>query len=119
MIAGVAYGFLQLIQDPFVVHWAQLFLDYPLAFGAMGLAGLYRRNLSVGVLVGGTGRFIMHFLSGFIFFGSYAPEGMNVILYSLMVNGMVIGTDVLICVVISLLPGFNHAVATVRQTSMI
>ncbi|MGE4283906.1 MAG: energy-coupled thiamine transporter ThiT, partial [Clostridia bacterium] len=91
IIAGTAYGFLQLIQDPYVVHWAQLFLDYPLAFGVMGLAGLYKRSLAVGSIIGGFGRFFMHFLSGVVFFGSYAPEGMNVMLYSLTVNGLVIG----------------------------
>lgn len=117
IVAGIAYGFLQLIQDPYVVHWAQLFLDYPLAFGAIGLAGLYRNNLPVSTLIGGAGRFAMHFISGIIFFGSYAPEGMNVMLYSLMVNGLVIGTDTLICVVVSLLPGFAYAAKRIRKMS--
>lgn len=75
IIAGFAYGFLQLIQDPYVIHWAQLFLDYPLAFGAMGLAGLYRKNLSIACLIGGFGRFVMSFLSGAIFFRRLRPRG--------------------------------------------
>ncbi|MCG8501485.1 MAG: energy-coupled thiamine transporter ThiT [Firmicutes bacterium] len=117
IVAGIAYGFLQLIQDPYILHWAQVFLDYPLAFGAIGLAGLYRNNLPVSALIGGAGRFAMHFISGIIFFGSYAPEGMNVMLYSLMVNGLVIGTDTLICVVVSLLPGFAYAAKRIRKMS--
>ena len=117
IVAGIAYGFLQLIQDPYILHWAQVFLDYPLAFGAIGLAGLYRNNLPVSALIGGAGRFAMHFISGIIFFGSYAPDGMNVMLYSLMVNGLVIGTDTLICVVVSLLPGFAYAAKRIRKMS--
>jgi thiamine transporter len=117
--AGIAYGFLQLIQDPYVVHWAQLFLDYPLAFGAMGLAGVYGKNLAIGSLIGGFGRFLMHFISGVIFFGSYAPEGMNVLWYSLTVNGLIIGADLLICIIVSLLPAFNVTINRIRRTSMI
>ena len=34
ILAGFAFGMIRLIQDPFVIHWAQFFLDYPLSFGA-------------------------------------------------------------------------------------
>ncbi|SHF55540.1 energy-coupled thiamine transporter ThiT [Caldanaerobius fijiensis DSM 17918] len=51
--AGVAYGFLQLIQDAFVVHWVQLLLDYPLAFGALGIAGFFKKSLPLGIIAGG------------------------------------------------------------------
>jgi thiamine transporter len=119
MVAGVAYGFLQLIQDPYVVHWAQLLLDYPLAFGAMGLAGLARNNLALASFIGGFGRFFMHFLSGVIFFGMYAPEGMSPIIYSLMVNGIITGTDTLICIVVSLVPGIHRVLDRVKNTTSV
>ena len=112
IIAGVAYGFLQFIQDPYVVHWAQVLLDYPIAFAAMGFAGLNRRYLPVSVVIGGFGRFLAHFVSGFIFFGIYAPEGMNPIWYSFTVNFLLIGTETAICVAISLIPQFNAAIKT-------
>lgn len=115
IMAGVAYGFLQLIQDPYMVHWAQVFLDYPLAFGAMGLAGVFRNNLAIASLIGGLGRFFMHFLSGVIFFGMYAPEGISPIIYSLMVNGLITGTDTLICVIISLLPGIKIVLDRIKS----
>ena len=115
ILAGVAFGMVRLVQDPFIIHWAQFFLDYPLSFGALGLAGLYRKNIAVSCLIGGFSRFFMNFLSGVIFFGSYAPEGMNVIIYSLTVNGLVIGTDTLICVVVSLIPQIQNAVKQVEK----
>ncbi|HCS72894.1 MAG TPA: energy-coupled thiamine transporter ThiT, partial [Clostridiales bacterium] len=33
ILTGIAYGFLQFIQDSYLVHWAQLLFDYPIAFG--------------------------------------------------------------------------------------
>ena len=75
IIAGISYGLLQLIQDLYVVHWAQLLLDYPLAFGCLGLAGIAPKAIkniqlrtTLGVCIAIIGRGIMHFLSGYIFF---------------------------------------------------
>ncbi len=117
ILAGFAFGMLRLIQDPYIIHWAQFFLDYPLSFGALGLAGLYRKNIAISCLIGGFARFFINFLSGIIFFGSYAPEGMNVIIYSLVVNGLVIGTDTLICAAISLIPQIRNAIKHVEKIS--
>lgn len=119
IIVGLAYGFLQFIQEPYVVHWAQVFLDYPLAFGAIGLAGLVKNNLALSAFIGGLGRTIIHFLSGFIFFGSYAPEGMNPIIYSLVVNVLIIGTETLICVLVSLIPQVKSASKRVAKESAV
>jgi thiamine transporter len=113
--AGVAYGFLQFFQDNWVVHWAQVILDYPLAFGMIGLAGLSRKNLTLAVLIGGTGRFVMHFISGLIFFADAAPEGVGAVYYSLTYNLTSIGVDTLICVVIAMLPQLKTAVKKVKQ----
>lgn len=106
--AGAAYGLLQLIQDPFILHPVQVLLDYFIAFAALGLAGFVPGNFSLAILLGGFGRFFSSFLSGVVFFSSYAPEGMNPIIYSLAVNGSVIGTDTLLCFVVALLPQFRN-----------
>ncbi|MBD0355302.1 MAG: energy-coupled thiamine transporter ThiT, partial [Rubrobacteraceae bacterium] len=42
IVAGATYGLLDLAIDPYVVHPVQLLLDYPLAFGVLGLAGLFK-----------------------------------------------------------------------------
>ncbi|MGV8154840.1 MAG: energy-coupled thiamine transporter ThiT [Alkaliphilus sp.] len=104
IIAGIAYGFLQFIQDGYVIHEMQFFLDYPLAFGAMGLAGLYKKNIAIASLIGGLGRFFMHFLSGFVFFGMYAPEGMNPVIYSFIYNISTTGVDTLIVILLCFVP---------------
>ncbi|KAB3534863.1 energy-coupled thiamine transporter ThiT [Alkaliphilus pronyensis] len=118
IIAGFSYGLLNTIQDPFIIHWAQFLLDYPLAFGALGLAGLYKKNIAISCFIGGFGRFFMSFLSGVIFFGSYAPEGMNVLLYSLIYNGLIIGSDTLICIIISLVPQVQAAIKRVSSGNL-
>lgn len=108
IVAGVAYGFLQLIQDMWVVNIAQLLLDYPLAFGCLGLAGIAPKaikNLQLrtafGIVIALIGRGIMHIISGALFFGEYAPEGMNPFIYSLGYNGTVILGELVITLVIA------------------
>jgi len=102
MMAGALWGVLDLAFDPFVVHPAQLVLDYPVAFALCGLSGLGSKGvnaalaagrfaaagaMSVGwVLVGGLGRFSAHLVSGAVFFAENAPAGQPVWLYSAVYN---------------------------------
>ena len=113
VFAGMIYGFLQAIQDPYILHPAQFVLDYPAAFACIGLAGLFvtlgvlrdspRLQFVLGALVAGAGRFLMHFLSGVFAFGAFAPEGMNVALYSLSYQAVFVLPDLAICVFIGVL----------------
>ncbi len=106
IFAGVVFSFVVMLNpvDFYVVHPAQLLLDYPLAFGALGLAGAFRSHPLVGVGVGILGRFISHFVSGVIFFSMFAPPGMSPFLYSAVYNGSyLIGEFVVTAVVMFLL----------------
>ena len=68
-----------------------LVFDYLLAYGSLGLAGLFRSHGSVGECGGITLalllRFISHVISGSIFFAVFCPEGWNVFVYSIAYNG--------------------------------
>jgi thiamine transporter len=95
LVAGILFGFVDFLIEPFFVHWAQLFLDYPIAFGAVGgLAGLWRpawrraagRSTAAlyksaawigtaAVLAGALGRYVAHFVSGVVFFATTAMGG--------------------------------------------
>lgn len=99
-MTGFLYGFINLLQDPFILHPVQVLFDYPLPFMAIGLAGLVSKNIYLGVLLGFAGRFLCHFISGLVFFGSYAPEGMSPLIYSLTVNGSLMGAECLICLLV-------------------
>jgi thiamine transporter len=87
VFAGAVYGVVQLVVMPQIYYPAQVLLDYPLAFGCLGLAGLFKKSPLVGVVVAISGRFVMHFISGVLFFAQYAPEGMSPIVYSALYNG--------------------------------
>lgn len=113
--AGAAYGLLQLIQDPYILHPVQVLLDYIIAFAGLGLAGFVRNNISLGILLGGFGRFFASFLSGVIFFASYAPENMSPIVYSILVNGMIIGTDAVVCLGVSLIPQVRSMIIRLKN----
>ena len=82
------YGLVNMaLPGSFIVDPIQALLDYPMAFGALGLAGLFHKYPLVGVAVGITGRFLAHFASGVWFFAAYAPAGMSPMLYSAIYNG--------------------------------
>lgn len=94
--AGVIYGLVQFVLEPEIFHWAQVILDYPIAFGALGLAGFFKRYRVVAAATGIAGRFVAHFLSGIIFFAEYAPEGMSPVVYSAVYNGGYLGVEVIV-----------------------
>ena len=48
-VAGVAYGLIVLFEEPFLFHPVQVFLDYFLAFGILGIAGFFRKIPLLGV----------------------------------------------------------------------
>lgn len=109
MLAGLTYGILQYIQEPFFVHWVQFLLDYPLAFSVLGLAGVFKKNTYIGAFVGSISRFVCHFLSGVVFFASYAGD-QNVLIYSLSYNMSYIIPELLICMAILAIPSVKSMI---------
>ena len=87
VFSGVVFGMAQMLLDGWFYSPVGMFLDYPLAFGALGLAGIFRKTPLIGVVVSLATRFLSHFISGVVFFGMYAPEGMSPIVYSAVYNG--------------------------------
>lgn len=75
LFAGIIYGLVHMALGGYVIHPVQGLLDYPIAFAALGLAGLFRKYPLFGVAVGISGRFIFSFLSGLFFFTGISIEG--------------------------------------------
>ncbi len=101
VFACLVYGLVQLMLEPYVYHPVQVLLDYPLAFGVIGLAGLFKRRPFIGVVVGIAGRFVAHFLSGIIFFAEYAPPGMHPAVYSAIYNGSYLMGELLVSAILT------------------
>lgn len=99
-LTGFLFGIINMFVDPFILSPVQVLFDYPLPFLAIGLAGFFRKNKMFGTSIAMFARFICHFISGVAFFGSYAPPGMSPWLYSLTVNGSIIGAEAVICLII-------------------
>ena len=87
IFSGVVFGLAQMFLDGWFYSPVGMALDYPIAFGSLGLAGIFKKNPLFGVVVSLTTRFVSHFISGVVFFAMYAPVGMSPIVYSAIYNG--------------------------------
>lgn len=93
IIAGITFGLLKLVLGGWYFSPAQIILEYPIAFGCLGLAGLASKskgsgklldylNIILSVFLAIGGRFICHLLAGVIFFAESAPEGVSPWIFS-------------------------------------
>jgi thiamine transporter len=98
IVACLIYGVLQAVQDPWIIHPMQFLLDYPLAFGLVGISGIFMEKglfknhkivaFLLGALMGVTLRFVCHVISGVFAFADWAKLDIygNVLAYSLAYN---------------------------------
>lgn len=118
LLTGIAYGILQFIVEPYIFTPLQAFIDYPLAFGALGLSGLFynkKYGLVTGCVTGILGRYFCHVISGYVFFAAYAPENMNPLIYTLIYNASYIFPELLATVFLVVLPPVANAIAHVKR----
>ena len=121
LMTGLAYGVLQLLVDPYVLYPMQLVMDYLLAFGALGLSGLFsnaKNGLVKGYIVGVLGRYVFTVASGCIFFASYAWEGWGALPYSLVYNGIYIFAEAGVSIVVILLVPVKSAIGRIRRLAL-
>ena len=121
LMAGVAYGLLQMILDPYIISLPQMLIDYPFAFGALGLAGFFsekKNGMIIGYIVSVLGRFVFAVLSGVIFFGMYAPEGMSPLVYAITYNGSYLAAEAAITLILHCVPAVKKALATVKPQAL-
>lgn len=87
IMAGFLYGIAKVFLESVpILHPIQFILDYPLAFTLLGLAGLMREKPLLGGALAITLRYVVHVISGFVFFSSYAKG--DPLLYSLVYNAI-------------------------------
>lgn len=118
LMTAIAYGLLQFVQDPYIMHPIQVLLDYPLAFGCLGLSGIFmnsKHGLIKGFLLGAFGRYLCHVLSGYVFFSMWAPEGSNLILYSIGYNATYIVPEVIATIIILSIPALSNGLNQVKK----
>jgi thiamine transporter len=128
VLAGLIWSLLNIIfGHAYIVSVVQGFIEYPVAFSFAGFSGLYSNKvkqsiksdktgsifswLSLSIVVGVFARWFWHFIAGIVFWGSYAPKGMPVVLYSLSTNGVsFIANVVMLFIVLSIIAKTNPSV---------
>lgn len=75
LLAGTIFGLLNFISGPWILTPMTFFLDYPLAYASIGLMGFAKKlgkkpatQVTLGVLLVYSVRFLCHFFSGVIYF---------------------------------------------------
>lgn len=110
-ISGLT-GLIQLFLGGYFLNPLQFLLDYPLAYGMVGLAGLFPLknqssklplSLLASVSLACLGRLLAHTLAGIVFYSDYAPKGSPVWLYSLSYNASFLVPSALACYLVLLL----------------
>lgn len=103
-VAGLLYGLLRVITGTAsYLTLFQVLIEYPFAYLLAGVAGIWatqaqqyaasgdRKHLAMttalATFAAAVAEYFIHFLAGWVFWASYAPEGMSGWLYSLVTNG--------------------------------
>ena len=134
IICGVAYGILQLIQDPWLLSPLQVCFDYIFAFGALGLSGLFRNmktknketgekkltkyGLIFGYTFAAVARGLSHVIGGYLFWmdsmSEKFPKSLSFI-YPFAYNFSFIGAEIIMTIVVLMVPGIGKVFIRLRR----
>ena len=106
ILAGVVYGVLHfLLGFKSSIHYLSIILDYLVAYGAIGVCGYFKDNiigLVSGSIVAIALRWFASVTSGAVVFASYAPQGQNPWIYSMIYNASYMVPDGILNIVVLL-----------------
>lgn len=97
LVAGLVWGLLHFVTGKvYFLSVPQVLIEYVFAFAVTGLAGivtpLFKKSPTIpwiitATLIGVGAKYFLHYVAGVLFWAAYAPEGMSIYWYSLLVNG--------------------------------
>ncbi|MGL4849753.1 MAG: energy-coupled thiamine transporter ThiT [Clostridium sp.] len=97
---GILFGVLKLMNGGVIINPAQFLLDYILPCMALGLANIFgtdkKWKIFLGCLFAGILGTVSSTISGVLYFGQYAPVGMNPLVYSIIYNFSSAGVESLL-----------------------
>ena len=114
ILTGLIMGLLDIATSAYILHPAQLLLDYILPYALVGIAGFFRPlfirsdakrgkviALIIGTVVGGLAKLLSHYLAGVIFWNdpnafAWNLNEMNVNLYCFLYNFAFIGPSIVL-----------------------
>lgn len=123
ILAGLAYGILQFLQEPFVLSFFQVCCDYIFAFAALGVAGFFAKQshgLIKGYIAAVLARGVFHSLGGYLYWMEYMPENFPQSLksvYPIVYNYSYLLAEGIITVVVISIPAVAGALNRVKKTA--
>lgn len=105
ILAGGVFGLINFMISPYFYSPIQFLLDYILAYGLLGLAGIFSskefsiKNVILGSSLGILARAISHILAGVFFFAEYAGD-MNPWVYSGIYNASYLVPELIISIIV-------------------
>src|SRR5690554_2709142 len=112
-------------------HPAQIILDYPLAYGLVGVAGILSKKIfnnegaarlyyiNFAIIIGGGLRTLSHILSGYIFFSAYTPDGYDALPWSIIYNlGYMVPSILISSIVIRIIAAKNPKIITLENPAL-
>ena len=117
LCSSIAYAVIQMIfgfypppTQNFLNFVLVIMLDYIVAFGVLGLSGMFYKisgkkafSAPLAAFIVTTLRYVCHILSGVLIWGVYAEEGQTVLAYSLIYNGSYMIPEIIITTVVTAL----------------
>lgn len=120
LTSGFLWGIIKIATGKFTMLSAlQVLVEYIFAYLVAGLSGVGAKRikksiqmdrwrdalltLATSVFFAVLVKYFIHFIAGVIYWGIYAPEGMNAYFYSFIVNG---GAGLLTFIIVTLVVGF-------------
>ena len=104
--AGIVYGILHfLLGFKSSIHYLSIILDYLVAYGVIGVCGDFKDNMTglvSGSIVAIALRWFASVTSGAVVFASYAPQGQNPWIYSMIYNASYMVPDGILNIIVLL-----------------
>lgn len=124
IFAGLAYGIMQFLQEPYVLSFFQVCCDYILAFAALGVAGLFAKSshgLLKGYIAAVIARGAFHALGGYLYWMDYMPENFPQSLkavYPIVYNYSFLLAEAVITVIIISIPAVVKGLGHVKKSAL-
>ena len=124
VLAGLTYGILQFLQEPYVLSFFQVCCDYILAFAVLGVAGYFAKKnhgLLKGYIAAVLARGVFHSLGGYLYWMDYMPDNFPQSLkwlYPVAYNYSYLLAEGIITVIILSIPAVEKGLAQIKKTAL-
>lgn len=124
IFAGLAYGIMQFLQEPYVLSFFQVCCDYILAFAALGIAGFFTKSshgLLKGYIAAVIARGAFHALGGYLYWMDYMPENFPQSLkaiYPIVYNYSFLLAEAVITIIVISIPAVVKGLGQVKKSAL-